>query len=205
MLSCPMCARSGTSSASTASRYERPLDPAERTLLPPAPAIGGRDKLPARFTRSAQVDRYGKEDPPKLQLVASLGGMRKGYNYGLASFCIFPGIVPEGGDPDAPYQVSSKTYHFDMQDETVLRRLRKFSASDLWHTTTCPAAAAATAPPPVRPKYRFAIKELFASSEAIMEFKDLVAMVLAVEPAQDGISHVVWAWDGTDAPPYPCG
>lgn len=140
--------------------------------------------------RQLQVDKFSG-----IKLVASLGGIAR-YGGPLSSYCLFHVNPPPGRDPFVPYQLSSATYHWDEIAQLSVESLRNFSIGRRWMT-------ALQASDDSVQKYSRKISSVFTSSADTMTFHDLIILVIAVERhLEEGLS-VVWAWDGTDSPPFP--
>ena len=136
------------------------------------------------------------EAKPRYQLVASLS--RIGKFHTNCSFCLFHGGTSAKSveELNTPYQKSSKTYHFNSHEADLLQGMREDSAKGKWkrycsfHNEGEDRA------------YRKQIKSVFLQSN-VLNFWDLIGLVVRVQHQTVGNHTVVWMWDGTDAPPYP--
>lgn len=169
------------------------IDPVELRVFAPDKAQLPHVRKPGDIIRvhRARVEVY-KERP---HIIASIGGLKSWKTDKRASFCIFDGME---GAPMAPYQTSSRTYHWDEREHGILNALRNFSSTKEYKIV-------AGSPSKREVQYRRGLHELIAGSDDAAAFGDLSAVVMAIDDIEVDNRRLVWVWDGNDSPPYPKG
>jgi len=139
--------------------------------------------------------RQGEEHITTYQLVASMGRYNKFKQQ--CSFCLFDGST-EGKSPEEmfePYQISSKTFHFDLMEAFAIKMIRDDIENGFWKDFGPFAENDSIT-------YRRQIKSVFTRADKF-HFWDLIGLVVELEKVAMSEYTIVWIWDGTNAPPYP--
>jgi hypothetical protein len=148
-----------------------------------------------RVRVSSFTKRQGEEHVTTYQLVASMGRYNKFKKQ--CSFCLFDGSA-EGKSPEEmfePYQISSKTFHFDLMEAFAIKMIRDDIENGFWKDFGPFAENDSIT-------YRRQIKSVFTRTDKF-HFWDLIGLVVELEKVVMSDYTIVWVWDGTNAPPYP--
>lgn len=148
-----------------------------------------------RVRVSSFTKRQGEEHVTTYQLVASMGRYNKFKKQ--CSFCLFDGSA-EGKSPEEmfePYQISSKTFHFDLMEAFAIKMIRDDIENGFWKDFGPFAENDSIT-------YRRQIKSVFTRTDKF-HFWDLIGLVVDLEKVVMSEYTIVWVWDGTNAPPYP--